>query len=78
MMTKIIIIGYVLPLIFSSILVYKISKDNKSTIKELIPGLGFCLIPVLNIPIFLILLFLLIRDFLRDNEKFQNFLNKKL
>ena len=78
MMVKIITMWYVLPLIFSSILVYKISKDNKSTIKELIPGLGFCLIPVLNIPVFLTFLFLLIRDFLRDNEKFQNFLNKKL
>ena len=78
MMTKIIIIGYVLPLMLSLIISYKISKDNKSAIKELLEICCWCLIPIFNIFIAIFTPILLIRDFLRDNEKVQNFLNKKL
>ena len=78
MIIKIITILYVLPLIFSLIIAYKISKDNKSSIKELLEMCCWCLIPIFNIFIVIIAPFLLIRDFLKENAKFQNFLNKKL
>jgi hypothetical protein len=41
-------------------------------------GVLFCLLPLFNILIIVIGVYTLIKEFLEENEEWQNFINKKL
>ena len=77
-MIKIITMWYILPLIFSLLIVYKHYKIEQGKIKHFIQGAVFCIIPIFNVFVFVAILYLLIHYFVKNNEKVQNFLNKKL
>jgi len=73
-----ILLFYVLPLVFCLIGVYWMVKKNEGTIKEFLEPLPFCFIPIMNIAALVAGVCFTIKEFLDEDETWQNFKNKKL
>ena len=73
-----ILLLYVLPLVFCLIGVYWMVKKNEGTIKEFLEPLPFCFIPIMNIAALVAGVCFTIKEFLDEDETWQNFKNKKL
>ena len=73
-----ILLLYVLPLVIGTIGAYFMVKRNGGLIKEFLEILPFLLIPILNIIAIVACVFFEIGDWIRNDDKWQDFLNKKL
>ena len=69
-----ILLLYVLPFLLCCVMGYYMSKANRETIGDYLRGVLFCLIPLINI----ILIILLIGKIIHDDKSIQDFLNRKL
>ena len=73
-----ILILYVLPLVLSVIGAYLFVKSDGGTVTEFLQPLPFLFIPLINIAMIIIGIYILIEKWMKDDESIQNFLNKKL
>jgi len=73
-----ILLLYVLPFIVCCVLGYYMSKTNGETMKDYLNSVLLCLIPLLNIIAVIAGIFFLIEDWIKNDDKWQDFLNKKL
>ena len=73
-----ILLLYVLPLVISVIGAYLMVKQDGGSVTEFLEPLPFLLIPLFNIMAVVAGLYILIEQWIKDDESVQNFLNKKL
>lgn len=73
-----ILLLYVLPLVISILELYHITKREEGTMKEFLEPLPFLFVPLLNIVAVIAGIFFIIQDWIRNDDKWQDFLNKKL
>lgn len=73
-----ILLLYVLPLVISILGAYYVVKRDGGTIKQFLKPLPYLFIPLFNIVAVIIGLFTVISDWIENDNKWQDFLNKKL
>ena len=73
-----ILLLYVLPLVLSVIGAYFFVKSDGGTVTEFLEPLPFLFIPLINIAMIIIGIYILIEKWMKEDESIQNFLNKKL
>jgi len=73
-----ILLLYVLPLVANILGLYYIIKRDRGTIKDFVKQLLFLFIPGFNILIMLAGIFFAIEAWIVNNDKLQDFLNRKL
>ena len=73
-----ILIFYVLPLIISLLIVYFWEKHMGGTIKTFLEILPYAFIPLMSIVIIVVAIIISIDNWLKKDDNWQNFLNKKL
>lgn len=73
-----ILLFYVLPLMVSMLGLYCIIKRDGGSVKEFLEPLPYLFIPLLNIIAVIAGIFFLIEDWIKNDDKWQDFLNKKL
>jgi len=73
-----ILLFYVLPLIISILIIYFWSKRMGGTIKTFLEIIPYAFIPLVNIVIIFVTIVDLIDNWLKKDDNWQNFLNKKL
>jgi UDP-N-acetylmuramyl pentapeptide phosphotransferase/UDP-N-acetylglucosamine-1-phosphate transferase len=73
-----ILLLYVLPLVISVLMAYYIIKKDNGTVKSFLEPLPYLFIPFFNIMIIVVGLFFIVDDWIKNNDKWQDFLNKKL
>ena len=73
-----ILLFYVLPSIISLLIMYFWEKHMGGTIKTFLEILPYAFIPLVNIMIIFVTIVDLIDNWLKKDDNWQNFLNKKL
>ena len=73
-----ILLLYVLPLVLSTIVAYFWVKQEEETVKKFLEALLWLIIPLFNIVVVLIGLFTIVSDWVENDDKWQDFLNRKL
>jgi hypothetical protein len=73
-----ILLLYVLPLVLSILGAYYIVKSDGGSIKDFLEPLPFLLIPLFNIFALIVGLYTMISVWIESDDKWQDFLNKKL
>lgn len=73
-----ILLLYVLPLVVSILGLYYITKREEGTIKQFLEPLPYLFIPLFNIVVILAGAFFLIEEWIKEDDNWQDFLNKKL
>ena len=73
-----ILLLYVLPLVISILGAYYIVKSDGGTMKQFLELLPYFLIPLLNILAMVGGIYFLIEEWIQNNDKWQDFLDKKL
>ena len=73
-----ILLLYVLPLVIGAIGAYFMVKRNGGSVKEFLETLPFVLIPIMNIAAVVAGTFFEIEEWIKNDDKWQDFLNKKL
>ena len=73
-----ILLLYVLPLVISILGAYYVVKRDGGTIKQFLEPLPYLFIPLFNIAVVLIGLFTIVGDWAENDDKWQDFLNRKL
>ena len=73
-----ILLLYVLPLVVSILGAYYVVKRDEGTMKEFLEPLPYLFIPLFNIAVVLIGLFTIVGDWVENDDKWQDFLNRKL
>lgn len=73
-----ILLLYVLPLVVSILGLYYIVRRDEGTIKEFLEPLPYLFIPLFNIVAVIAGLFAIVSDWIENDDKWQDFLNKKL
>lgn len=68
---------YILPLLTGAFVGY-LGLRETTTIKQYLKLIVFLLIPVVNIVITVLIIYVASADYIQNNEKIQDFLNKKL
>jgi hypothetical protein len=69
---------YVLPLAISMIGAYYFIKRDEGTTKEFLEVLPYLFIPLFNILAIVVSVGVIIEEWLKNDDDWQNFLNKKL
>jgi len=69
---------YVLPLVLDLAIAYFVAKRDKATIKDFLSIVWLVVLPLANILLLLMGGFLLIVEWIENDESIQNFLDKKL
>ena len=73
-----ILLLYVLPLVLSILGAYYIAKSDGGSIRSFLEPLPFLFIPVINILFIIAITYFSIKEWIEEDEKWQDFLNKKL
>ena len=73
-----ILLLYVLPLVVSILGLYYLTKRDEGTMKDFLEPLPYLFIPLFNIVVIIAGIFFIIQDWIRNDDKWQDFLNKKL
>lgn len=68
---------YILPLIVGAFVGY-LGLRETTTVKQYLKLIVFLLIPVINIVITMLIVYVASANYIQNNEKIQDFLNKKL
>ncbi len=73
-----ILLLYVLPLVISTILMYCVVKLDKGTMGDFLENVPYLLIPILNVVVILTFTLDICENWLKNDESWNNFKNKKL
>ncbi len=73
-----ILLLYVLPLVISIVGAYFVAEQGEGDVREFLQIVPWTFVPLLNILAIIIGIFVLIQDWLDNNDDWQNFLNKPL
>ncbi len=73
-----ILLLYVLPLVLSTIVLYFFIKQEEETVKKFLEVLPWLIIPLFNIAVVIAGLFFIVHEWLENDDKWQDFLNRKL
>ncbi len=73
-----ILLLYVLPLVVSVLGAYYIVKSDGGSMRSFLEPLPFLFIPVINILFIIAITYFSIKEWIEEDEKWQDFLNKKL
>jgi riboflavin transporter FmnP len=77
-MNWIILLFYILPLTIGVLGAYLMVKSNGGTVMEFLKILPFLLIPIMNIAAVVAGIFFEMEEWIKNDDKWQDFLNKKL
>lgn len=73
-----ILLLYVLPLVVSILGAYYVVKSDGGSMRSFLEPLPFLFIPVINILFIIAITYFSIKEWIEEDEKWQDFLNKKL
>lgn len=73
-----ILLLYVLPLVVSILGAYYVTKSDGGSMRSFLEPLPFLFIPVINILFIIAITYFSIKEWIEEDEKWQDFLNKKL
>lgn len=73
-----ILLLYVLPLVVSVLVAYYVVKSDGGSMRSFLEPLPFLFIPVINILFIIAITYFSIKEWIEEDEKWQDFLNKKL
>ena len=73
-----ILLLYVLPLVVSILGAYYVVKSDGGSIRGFLEPLPFLFIPVINVLFIIAITYFSIKEWIEEDEKWQDFLNKKL
>lgn len=73
-----ILLLYVLPLVVSILGAYYIVKSDGGSMRSFLEPLPYLFFPLFNILTMLAGIFFIIQDWIKNDDKWQDFLNKKL
>ena len=73
-----ILLLYVLPLVVSILGAYYVVKSDGGSMRSFLEPLPFLFMPVINILFIIAITYFSIKEWIEEDEKWQDFLNKKL
>lgn len=77
-MTQFTVIWYLIPCLLTAVLGYRLVKQEEGKLKNFLTFVGLSIVPIINIAISAVLSLMLLTDFIKNGEKIQKFLNRKL
>jgi hypothetical protein len=69
---------YVLPLMVNILGLYYIIKKENGTVKTFLGALPYLVIPGISIVVLAVGIYFTVKDWIENNDKWQDFLNRKL